>query len=112
MLTWGADRWQAARLAGGRQSHQGQSRLHGPVRHSHCCWSSLLGISDFLAGDTLTSFALQAHYPERLSMLWMYEAPTIFWGLWQVSLAAVSCINAYRRVQHVQYLNEALLTKS
>eukprot|EP00891_Asterochloris_glomerata_P005452 jgi/Astpho2/5452/gw1.00077.17.1_t len=26
---------------------------------------------------------LQAHYPERLSMLWMYEAPTIFWGLWQ-----------------------------
>ena len=42
----------------------------------------------FPSGDIQLYFALQAHYPERLSMLWMYEAPTIFWGLWQVSHAA------------------------
>lgn len=29
--------------------------------------------------DTLAN-----HYPERMGVLWMYDAPYIFWGLWTV----------------------------
>lgn len=31
--------------------------------------------------DTLAN-----HYPERMGVLWMYDAPFVFWGLWKVSL--------------------------
>ena len=29
--------------------------------------------------DTLAN-----HYPERMGVLWMYDAPYVFWGLWTV----------------------------
>lgn len=32
--------------------------------------------------DTLAN-----HYPERMGVLWMYDAPYIFWGLWTVGFA-------------------------
>ena len=55
----------------------------------------------FPFGDCQNAFGLQAHYPERLSMLWMYEAPTIFWGLWQVSLAAICASTPWCMPQYV-----------
>jgi len=31
--------------------------------------------------DTLAN-----HYPERMGVLWMYDAPFVFWGLWKVNM--------------------------
>ena len=77
--------------------------------HSHCCFGHFWASQTFPFGVISYAFALQAHYPERLSMLWMYEAPTIFWGLWQVSPAAVSCQCMSRCVHSFWCLSQALL---
>ena len=48
--------------------------------------------------DTLAN-----HYPERMGVLWMYDAPYLFWGLWTVRFGKNRSYIYFGLAQHTDW---------